>query len=122
MTDRSDQSDDVLDEAAGLLDGLRRWMRAPGGERTGDVWERAVGQDSPHIAVECRYCPLCRAMAAARASGGDVEGRLLEAARSLLAAAGDFLDGLERSRPPCTGTGREGPDGDSADIRRAEGS
>jgi hypothetical protein len=118
----TDQSDDVLAEAVRLLDGLRRRARVPGGGRAEDVWGRAVREEPPHPAAECRYCPLCRVMAAARASGGDVSGHLLDAARSLSAAAREFLDGLERSRPPRTGTGRrEGSGGDPADIARAEG-
>lgn len=119
MTDRPD---DVPPEAARSPDGLPRRPRPLGGARSGDVRSRAVREEPPHLAAECRYCPLCRAMAAARASGGDVSGHLPAAAGSVPVAAREFLDGLERSRPSRTGTGRrEGSDGDPVDNARAEG-
>jgi hypothetical protein len=117
----SDQPGDVLDEAAKLFDALMR--RVGGGGRdepagreepAGDVWDRAIAEESaegaaggpaagghgPHIATgapECRDCPICRAIAIKRESGGDVGRHLREAGRSLVAAALDVVAAFERT-------------------------
>ncbi|WP_433468467.1 hypothetical protein [Spirillospora sp. CA-128828] len=118
----SEQPGDVLDEAAKLLDALIRRVGGGGGrderadrdERDGDVWDRATagepgtepgaGEDrGPHIATgapECRDCPVCRAIAIKRESGGDVGRHLREAGESLFAAALDVLGAFDRTRPP----------------------
>ncbi|MGW2311421.1 hypothetical protein [Actinomadura luteofluorescens] len=119
----SDQSGDVLDEAAKLVDALIR--RVGGGGRDGragrggepdepgeNVWDRAIADETsagpgadargPHIATgapECRDCPVCRAIAIKRESGGDVGRHLREAGRSLVAAALDVAAAFDRTRP-----------------------
>lgn len=128
----SDQPGDVLDEAAKLFDALIRRVSGGGGrdgreargEPAGDVWDRATGEDTaaragartggdpargPHIATgapECRDCPVCRAIAMRRESGGDVARHLREAGKSLFAAALDVVGAFERTRPR---SGRGGP-------------
>ncbi|MEV0664343.1 hypothetical protein ACIBI3_14220 [Actinomadura luteofluorescens] len=121
----SDQSGDVLDEAAKLVDALIRRVSGGGrdgragrggepdepdeaGEPRGDVWDRAIADEAPggdaggpHIATgapECRDCPVCRAIAMKRESGGDVGRHLREAGRSLFAAALDVAAVFDRTR------------------------
>ncbi|MGW3770687.1 hypothetical protein [Actinomadura verrucosospora] len=115
----SDQPGDVLDEAAKLVDALIRRMgggrdeRAGRDEPAGDVWDRAIADEpaggpggharGPHIATgapECRDCPVCRAIAIKRESGGDVGRHLREAGRSLVAAALDVAAAFDRTRAP----------------------
>jgi hypothetical protein len=99
------EPDHVLAEAAKLFDSLRRRLGGPGEPDPADAWARAV-HDEPvhHIATgapECKYCPVCRAIAASRQSGPGITENLVSAGRSLFAALGHALDGLDR--PP---TGR----------------
>ncbi|MEU9840326.1 hypothetical protein AB0C69_14015 [Actinomadura sp. NPDC048032] len=115
----SDQPGDVLDEAAKLVDALIRRMgggrdeHAGRDEPAGDVWDRAIADEpaggpggrarGPHIATgapECRDCPVCRAIAIKRESGGDVGRHLREAGRSLVAAALDVAAAFDRTRAP----------------------
>lgn len=107
----SEQSQSVIFEAARLADALRRKVSGSGG--SGDVWSEATSEAwGEHFATgapECRYCPVCRAMAAARTSGPDVLGHVMSAGESLFAAFRDTMEGFERSRPP-----RQGDD--SVDI------
>ncbi|XVQ13654.1 hypothetical protein ACQP1W_14280 [Spirillospora sp. CA-255316] len=141
----NEQPGDLLDEAVKLFETLRRRLgeTAAGprgeagragagrtddraGERAGeDVWSRAVAEEppkpreAPRIATgapECRDCPVCRAIAVARASGDDVREHLRQAGRSLLAAATDVAAAFERTRPahdppPRTGQGGDRPAG-----------
>ncbi len=120
----SEQPGDVLDEAAKLFDALIR--RVSGGGRdaggpgagrpgtgggpagrgsgtaggdAGDVWAEAVAEE-PRIATgapECRDCPICRAIAIKRESGGDVSRHLREAGQSLMAAALDVVAAFDRA-------------------------
>lgn len=111
----SDQPGDVLDEAAKLVDALIRRVGGGRDERAGragpagDVWDRAIADEpggdarGPHIATgapECRDCPVCRAIAIKRESGGEVGRHLREAGRSLMAAALDVAAAFDRTRAP----------------------
>ncbi|MES9542729.1 MULTISPECIES: hypothetical protein [unclassified Actinomadura] len=149
----SDQPGDVLDEAAKLFDALMK--RVGGGGRgepagreepAGDVWDRAIAEESaegaaggpaagghgPRIATgapECRDCPVCRAIAIKRESGGDVGRHLREAGRSLFAAALDVVAAFERTGASggagsgSSGSGRAGSDRAASDrTRPPEGS
>jgi hypothetical protein len=134
--DMSDQSGDVLDEAAKLVDALIRRVggggrdaRAGRDEPAGDVWDRAIADEppagpagdarGPHIATgapECRDCPVCRAIAVKRESGGEVGRHLREAGQSLVAAALDVVAAFDRTRAPDRAqephrTRRSGPTG-----------
>ncbi|MCF6473541.1 hypothetical protein FAF44_34915 [Nonomuraea sp. MG754425] len=86
-----------------------------GGRKERDVWEEAVSE--PHEEYICRACPVCRAMAAQRESGGDVAGHLMAAGGELVAAFRGALDALSRPAPRTsaprerTGDGRTGDDG-----------
>ncbi|RAY13107.1 hypothetical protein DPM19_21680 [Actinomadura craniellae] len=108
----TEQPGQVIEEAVRLFETLREKMR---GDDTaaGDVWSRAVREEHPPGTAECRYCPICRAIAAARESGPDVVGQVLEAGRSLAAALREAAAAYERTRstPP-----RAGADGDPIDI------
>ena len=65
----------AADEAARLLDALRRWV-------DGRIPEPADHESSG----ECRYCPLCQAAAALRHSQPEVYEHVSHAIESLLAA------------------------------------
>ncbi|WP_026411688.1 hypothetical protein [Actinomadura oligospora] len=76
-----------------------------------DVWAHVLAED-PHIAtgaLECRNCPVCRAIALARESGPDVRRHVEQAGRSLLAAVSDVVAAYGRTR-----SGRSGRD--AADV------
>lgn len=107
----SEQSDSVLDEAVRLMDGLRRRvvrgairgaMTGSGSQDSGDVWSKATSEEQfDHIATgsaECRKCPVCRAIAAARTSGPDVVDYVVDAGESLVAAAREAVSAYDRSR------------------------
>jgi hypothetical protein len=107
----------VLEEAAKLFVALRRRMRG-GGDRPADddVWgwathEPAGGSHFATGAPECQYCPICRTIAAARGSGTDVVGHMMDAGQSLIAAMRETVAAYDRSRPP-----RSGADGEPIDI------
>ncbi|GAA2406769.1 hypothetical protein GCM10010191_13640 [Actinomadura vinacea] len=130
----NEQPGDLLDEAVKLFETLRRRLGEAGGgagretgppdadERAGgrageDVWSRVVAEEPPpgplppgeRIATgapECRDCPICRAIAVARASRADVEEHVRQAGRSLLAAALDVAAAYERTRPSQDPPGR----------------
>ncbi|GHH62774.1 hypothetical protein GCM10017673_02550 [Streptosporangium violaceochromogenes] len=66
------------------------------GAGTRDVWEEAVSEHDEYV---CRACPLCRAMAAQRESGGAVADHLTQAGSELLAAFRSVLDVVNRPSP-----------------------
>jgi len=116
----SEQPRSALEEAAWLVDTLRRKMNGGGGAKSGDVWSEATRDDwGGHFATgapECRYCPICRAMAATRASGPDIVENLVGAGGSLIAAAREAMAGFERTRPPSGPDRRSGSPDDPVDI------
>jgi hypothetical protein len=61
-----------------------------------DVWEEAVSEHDEYI---CRACPVCRAMAAQRESGGAVTDHLMQAGTELFAAFKSAVDGLNKPSP-----------------------
>ncbi|GAA3149108.1 hypothetical protein GCM10010466_45060 [Planomonospora alba] len=66
-----------------------------GGGRGGrDVWEEAVADEQEEYV--CRACPVCRAMAAQRESGGQVADHLMQAGSELFAAFKSAVDALNR--------------------------
>lgn len=116
----------VLEEAVRLFATLRQRMRGPGGDDyRDDVWSQATREDHPHLATgapECRYCPICRTVAAARDSGTDVTGHVMNAGQSLFAAMREVVAAYDRTRPPRAPSPRPqagprtGSDGDPIDI------
>jgi hypothetical protein len=124
----SEQPASVLLEAVRLADVLRRRMSGAwgtgSGSGSGDVWGEATSEPEPgmwgeHIATgapECRYCPVCRAIAASRASGPDVVNHMMSAGEQLYAAVREAVAGFERTRPPSRET-----DGEPADESRPKG-
>jgi hypothetical protein len=100
----TEQPGHVLEEAVKLFETLRRRMRGSDPVRD-DVWSQATHTDAggSHFATgapECTYCPICRTVAAARTSGTDVAGHVMEAGQSLIAAVRETVAAYERSRPP----------------------
>ncbi|MGR6921663.1 hypothetical protein ACU635_46095 [[Actinomadura] parvosata] len=99
----------VADEARKLFDSIQgratrqvgrsvfNSFTGGGGRRERDVWEEAVSE--PHDEYICRACPVCRAIAAQRESGGDVTGHLVAAGGELFAAFKGALDALSRPAP-----------------------
>jgi hypothetical protein len=118
----SEQPASALFEAMRLVEVLRK--RVSGGPRSGsgDVWSEATSEAwGEHIATgapECRYCPVCRAIAASRTSGPDVVGHVMSAGEQLYAALRDAVAGFERTRP--AGSPRREP-GDSRGDAPADG-
>lgn len=100
----------VADEARKLFDSLQgratRQMgktvfnsfTGGGGRKEQDVWSEAVAE--PHDEYICRACPVCRAIAAQRESGGEVTGHLVAAGGELFAAFRGALDSLSRPASP----------------------
>lgn len=111
----TDQPGYVLEEAVKLFVSLRRRMRSDD-PPAGDVWGQATHEytGGSHFATgapECQYCPICRTIAAARMSGTDVVGHVMDAGQSLTAALRETVAAYDRSRQP-----RSGADGDPIDI------
>lgn len=105
----------MLFEAVRLVDTLRRRISA-GAATGGDVWSEATSEAwGEHIATgapECRYCPVCRAIAASREAGPDILSHIVAAGESLYSAFREAKAGFERTRPrphatgdPATGDG-----------------
>ncbi|MEV0147883.1 MULTISPECIES: hypothetical protein [unclassified Nonomuraea] len=69
-----------------------------GGRKEEDVWGEAVSE--PHDEYICRACPVCRAIAAQRESGGDVTGHLVAAGGELFAAFRQTLDAFSKPASP----------------------
>ncbi|MET7462296.1 hypothetical protein [Nonomuraea sp. NPDC005501] len=69
-----------------------------GGRKEKDVWGEAVSE--PHDEYICRACPVCRAIAAQRESGGDVTGHLVAAGGELFAAFRQTLDAFSKPASP----------------------
>jgi hypothetical protein len=92
----------MLFEAVRLAEVLRR--RISGGASSDDVWSQATSEAwGEHFATgapECRYCPVCRAIAASRTSGPDVLSHVMSAGESLYAAMREAVAGFDRTRPP----------------------
>ncbi|MBC6462954.1 hypothetical protein [Actinomadura sp. HBU206391] len=111
----SEQSGYVLEEAVKLFVTLRRRMR-DSGPADDDVWGRATHESAggSHFATgapECQYCPICRTVAAARTSGTDVVGHVMDAGQALVAAMRETVAAYDRSRPA-----RPRADGDPIDV------
>jgi hypothetical protein len=110
----TDQPGFVLEEAVRLFDTLRRRMRSNARPAPGDVWAQATREPQPGFAAgaaECRYCPICRTIAAARHSGPDVADHMAHAGLALMAALRDTVAAYQRTRPP-----RRETDDDTAGV------
>jgi hypothetical protein len=119
----SEQPASALFEAVRLVEVLRRRVSGAAGSGSGDVWSDATSEAwGEHIATgapECRYCPVCRAIAASRASGPDVVSHLVSAGESLYAALREAVAGFERTRP--AGSPRQEPGEEPATGGRPQG-
>jgi hypothetical protein len=102
----SEQPASALFEAVRLVEVLRRRIGGGTAAGSGDVWSEATSEAEhwgDHIATgapECRYCPVCRTIAASRTAGPDVVNHVMSAGESLFAAFRDAVTGFERTRPP----------------------
>jgi hypothetical protein len=109
----TDQPGYVLEEAARLFETLRR-MRSTGRPAPDDVWAQATRERPPGFATdapECRYCPICRTIAAARHSGPDVADHMAHAGLALIAAFRETVAAYQQTRPP-----RRETDDDTAGV------
>jgi hypothetical protein len=111
----------VLEEAVKLFVAMGRRMGDTGRTvRRDDVWSRATREEHPRIATgapECKYCPICRTIAASRESGTDVAGHVMNAGQELFAAMREALSAYDRTRPPGRSAHRrEGSGGDPIDV------
>jgi hypothetical protein len=120
---KRDSLGSVAEEAAKLFDTLQRRIggelgkgmgkgivkggmsglgQAFGGGRAapGDVWGEAVAGHHEDEQYICRACPICRAKAAARESGGEVTDHLVAAGGELFAAFRQAVDALTRPQRP----------------------
>jgi hypothetical protein len=104
----------VAEEAARLLGALQGWARegAPEGSAgaAASTASAALHDLNEHIATggeDCRYCPVCRTIAALRQTSPEVKDHLATAAVSLLHAATGVLE----ARGGADSGGRPGPGG-----------
>ena len=90
----------VGEEAVKLLQALQEWAKESGqeyGESAGAAAAGAGGllhRVNEHIATggqDCTYCPVCRTIAAVRATSPEVKQHLTTAASSLLQAAAGLM-------------------------------
>lgn len=90
----------VGEEAVKLLQALQEWAKETGqeyGESVGAATAGAGGllhSVSEHIATggqDCAYCPVCRMIAAVRATSPEVKQHLTAATSSLLQAAAGLM-------------------------------
>jgi hypothetical protein len=99
----SEQPASALFEAVRLVEVLRKRVSGGASSGSGDVWSEATSEAwGEHIATgapECRYCPVCRAIAASRTSGPDVLSHVMSAGESLYAALRETVSGFERTKP-----------------------
>ncbi|MGI9156628.1 MAG: hypothetical protein ACR2FG_08325 [Marmoricola sp.] len=81
----------VGEEAAKLLGALSGWTSAHGWS---SAVETLVADVNDHVATggeDCRYCPVCQLIHAARSTSPEVKEQLSTAATSLLQAAAGLL-------------------------------
>jgi hypothetical protein len=108
--DAHEEVGSVGEEAAKLFSVLSGWARDAGvssSEAAADAGQGladAVRGIDQHIATggeDCRYCPLCRVIHAARDTSPEVKAHLASAAGSLMqAAAGVLATRAPRAEPP----------------------
>jgi hypothetical protein len=77
----------------GTMSGFGSAFSGGGRGKNQDVWEEAISEHDEYI---CRACPVCRAMAAQRESGGAVTDHLMQAGTELFAAFKSAVDGLNK--------------------------
>ena len=77
----------------GTMSGFGSAFSGGGRSKNQDVWEEAISEHDEYI---CRACPVCRAMAAQRESGGAVTDHLMQAGTELFAAFKSAVDGLNK--------------------------
>ena len=104
MTDDAPESQpvgSVAEEAARLLGALQGWAREGAPEASSGAAGAAASASAAlhdlneHIATggeDCRYCPVCRVIAAVRQTSPEVKDHLTTAAVSLLHAATGILE------------------------------
>jgi hypothetical protein len=113
----NEQPPSVLYEAVRLVDTLRRRLNAGDASRD-DVWSEATRETwSGHFATgapECRYCPVCRAVAASRESGPEVLSHVMAAGEQLYSAVREAMAGFERTRPRPRAAGDDPAGADTA--------
>jgi hypothetical protein len=84
-------------EAARLIEALGEWLSVRAGGESGASWAQWGSEHIATGAPECRICPLCRLIAAARAAGPEVATHVDEAMHSFAAALRAAADAVGRS-------------------------
>ncbi len=96
----SEEVGSVGEEAAKLLGALQDWARETGHQQAGAAGAAASGlvaglqNLNEHLATggeDCRYCPVCQAIALVRSTSPEVRTHLASAASSLFQAAASAL-------------------------------
>jgi hypothetical protein len=102
--DRAEQGRRLLDEAVRLLDAVQSVQAGDARGRNG-----ADGDPAGH-AAECRWCPVCRGVAALRELDPDAVTRVATAVGDLAGAVRDLLSGPPAgSRPDASADAEPGP-------------
>lgn len=108
MTDEKEPVGSLAEEAAKLLAALQGWSQETGADYAGAAAGMANGAAgllrdvNEHIATEgadCRYCPVCRAIAVLRETSPEVKAHLGAAAASLMHAAAELMATRVPSEP-----------------------
>lgn len=90
----------VSEEAAKLFEALQDWAKQTGAQQAGAVGAAAGGlaaglrEVNEHLATggaDCRYCPVCQAIAFVRSTSPEAKAHLVSAASSLLQAGAALL-------------------------------
>ena len=92
----------LADEAVRLVEAVRDWVARtfPEPDRTRGHGGLAGSADAATGAEECRYCPLCRAVAVLRGERPEVTERLADAVTAAAGALTAVAEALVR--PPAT--------------------
>lgn len=90
MSDAQEPVGGVGEEAAKLFEALRDWTRENGSRYAGAAAGAGAGWEAftDHVggSEDCRYCPVCRAIAMVRRTPPEVKEHLSSAASSLVQA------------------------------------
>lgn len=100
MTEKKEPVGSLAEEAAKLLAALQGWGQETGADYAGAAAEMAnsaaglLRDVNEHLGTggaDCRYCPVCRAMAVLRETSPEVKAHLGTAAASLVHAVAELM-------------------------------
>ncbi|HEX3003770.1 MAG TPA: hypothetical protein VHO27_06140 [Angustibacter sp.] len=90
----------AAEEAARLAEAVHAWWDGRAGEDASDPAHEPAAADEPSTSTTCRYCPLCRGVAAVHAVRPEVLAHLVTAAESLAAALRELARDAEPDARP----------------------